>query len=249
MTFVPHWIEGEERPGPWVITVDHAMNGVPPWVGGGDLGLPQADMGRHIAYDIGAKGLAQGLGRLLDSPVVGSTFSRLVIDANRGPKDPTQVMRLYDGTIIPANRAATPGDIARRQAELWEGYHAEVTRLLAARPDAAILAVHSFTPQLRARPPRPWQVGILSTDDRRVADPLLASLQGEADLTVGDNEPYKGHLPGDSVDRHALSQNRLNALLEVRQDLIGDPAGQAAWAQRLAPHFATALSAARQKGE
>ena len=52
---------------------------------------------------------------------------------------------------------------------------------------------------------------------------------------VGDNEPYSGHLPGDSIDRHALRDGRPNVLIEVRNDLIEEVDGQIAWADRLAP--------------
>ena len=99
-----------------------------------------------------------------------------------------------------------------------------------------IVAVHSFTPCLKGRPPRPWHVGVLYSHlDERLSRALVARLRQEPDLCVGDNEPYSGHLPGDAIDRHALAPGRLNALIEVRNDLIGDAAGQAVWAARLAP--------------
>jgi predicted N-formylglutamate amidohydrolase len=62
---------------------------------------------------------------------------------------------------------------------------------------------------------------------------------------VGDNQPYSGHLPGDSIDRHALQVGRLNALIELRQDLIATPASQEAWADRLAPLLQDAIKEAR----
>jgi len=235
-------MEGETRPGPWVVTCDHATNRVPPEVCGGDLGLPPEDMARHIAYDIGALGVARALGEALNSPVVWSDFSRLVIDPNRGADDPTLVMQLYDGTVIPGNARVDAAEILRRRALLYDPYHAALAGLLAARPGAALLPVHSFTPQLRGRAPRPWHIGVLSAADRRLADPLLSALRSAPDLTVGDNEPYAGHLPGDAVDRHALATGRLNALIEVRQDLITTPAGQHAWAARLVPHLTAALT-------
>ena len=86
-------IIGADRPGRWLITCDHARNAVPGWLGG-DLGLPPADMARHIAWDVGAWGVAQALAAALDSPCIGAAFSRLVIDPNRGLDDPTLVMKL-----------------------------------------------------------------------------------------------------------------------------------------------------------
>jgi predicted N-formylglutamate amidohydrolase len=235
-------IDGEDRPGPWLVTCDHASNRVPDWVNGGTLGIPDADMARHIAWDVGAAGVARALGRLLDSPVILSDFSRLVIDPNRGEDDPTLVMQLYDGTIIPANRHLATERVEERLDRLYRPYHAAYARLAALRPDRVIVAMHSFTPCLRGRPPRPWHVGVLYSHlDDRLSKPLIARLQAEPDLCVGDNEPYSGHLPGDAIDRHALRLGRLNTLVELRNDLIETPAGQAHWAARLAPILRVAL--------
>ncbi|MGB1207693.1 MAG: N-formylglutamate amidohydrolase [Paracoccaceae bacterium] len=231
-------IIGATRPGRWLITCDHASNAVPQDLGG-TLGLPDADMQRHIAYDIGAAGVAQALGKALNSPVIMSRVSRLVIDPNRGHTDPTLVMQIYDGTVIPGNRSADQAERARRIAAYYQPYHDALARL-AARPDTAICAIHSFTPQLRGRPSRPWHIGILHAHDARLSTPLIQSLQAEPDLCVGENEPYMGHLPGDSVDKHALAFGRHNTLIELRNDLIETPQQQTAWATRLAPHLTAA---------
>ena len=229
-------IDGEHRPGRWLVTSDHASTRVPDWVAGGNLGIPAEDMGRHIAWDVGAAGVALALGRLLDSPVILSDFSRLVIDPNRGEDDPTLVMKLYDGTIIPANRHITAAGVEERLDRLYRPYHAAYARLAALRPDRVIVAVHSFTPCLRGRAPRPWHVGVLYSHlDERFSKPLIARLQAETDLCIGDNEPYSGHLPGDAIDRHALRLGRHNTLIEIRNDLIGTDEAQAHWAARLAP--------------
>ena len=125
MTEMPFFTLGEDRPSRWLVTCDHAANHVPDWVAGGDLGIEPADMARHIAYDVGAAGLARALGRHLDSPVICSDFSRLVIDPNRGEDDPTLLMRLYDGTVIPANRHADAAERERRLQRLYRPYHRE----------------------------------------------------------------------------------------------------------------------------
>jgi predicted N-formylglutamate amidohydrolase len=233
------YIEGAQRPGPWLITCDHATNRVPAWVGP-DLGIAPQDMARHIAYDVGAKGLALALGQALDSPVICSDFSRLVIDPNRGEDDPTLVMKLYDGTIIPANRHAGPDQVEERLARLYRPYH---NALAALAPGRVICAMHSFTPCLKGRAPRPWHVGVLYSHlDERLSRPLIARLNGESDLCIGDNEPYSGHLPGDAIDMHALQPGRLNTLIELRNDLIATAQAQQAWALRLAPILRAALA-------
>lgn len=249
---VPYEVFGLNRGSRVIISCDHASNRVPPCVGKGDLGLPPRDMERHIAYDIGAEGVARALGDALDSPVIVTRFSRLVIDPNRGEEDPTLLMRLYDGTIIPANRYADETEKARRLDAFHRPFHGALAQLMTSREDPVLVPIHSFTPQLVGRSPRPWQIGVLSAADRRLADALITTLQSPdfanwvqeisgTPLCIGDNEPYAGHLPGDSVDRHALSQGHHNALIEIRNDLIATEAQQRAWAARLAPLLTRAL--------
>ena len=166
MTYTPFFVHGADRPARWLITCDHATNHVPPFAGGGDLGLPREDMERHIAYDVGAYEVSKLLGEMLDAPVVASNFSRLVIDPNRGEDDPTLLMKLYDGTIIPANRHAGEAELKERLENCYRPYHRALARL-AERPRTVIVSVHSFTRQLRGRPPRPWEIGILFPEGER----------------------------------------------------------------------------------
>ena len=240
MTYHPFSIIGLERKSRWLVTCDHAANTVPPDLGG-TLGLPEADMARHIAYDVGAAGVAQALAEALDGTAILSNFSRLVIDPNRGEDDPTLLMRLYDGSIIPGNRHADAAERDRRLDAYWRPYHAALAELAARRDDTVIVSVHSFTRQLRSRPSRPWHVGILHAWDARLSDPLIARLAAEPDLTVGRNQPYPGHLPGDAIDRHALQHGRMNTLIELRNALIEDAEHQRHWGRRLAPILQAAL--------
>lgn len=226
------------QPGSRVLLLcDHASNAVPPLVEGG-LGLSEAEMGRHIAYDIGARGVTLGLARRLGAEALLTRFSRLVIDPNRGEDDPTLVMRLYDGTVVPGNRHPTAAEVERRLARLHRPYHdavdAALDRVIAGGETPAIVSIHSFTPQLKGRPPRPWQVGILWHRDGRLARPLMARLRAEG-LCVGDNEPYSGELEGDTLSRHGTKRELPHVLIEVRQNLIATPEGEEAWAARLAP--------------
>ncbi|SEO75377.1 Predicted N-formylglutamate amidohydrolase [Salinihabitans flavidus] len=236
MTYQPYTIDGAGRVSRWLITCDHAANTVPEAVNGGDLGLDPADMQRHIAHDIGAKAVSLLLGEMLEAPVICSNFSRLVIDPNRGEDDPTLIMQLYDGTIIPGNRTLDAAERERRLEAYYRPYHKALEDLAARREDTVIVAVHSFAPRLNGRAPRPWEVGILHAPwEERFSRALIERLRAEGDLTVGENEPYPGHLPGDSMDCHALRHGRDNTLIELRQDLIADAAGQRHWAGRLAP--------------
>lgn len=238
-----YMIDGADRPGRWLVTCDHATNRVPEWICGGDLGLRPEDMQRHIAFDPGAAGVARALADELNSPALLSHFSRLVIDPNRGEDDPTLLMRLYDGTVIAANRHAGPEERLRRLDTLYRPYHAAYARLAARRKDSVIAAVHSYTPRLRGRAPRPWQIAILySPRDDRLARPMIDRLRAEPDLSVGENQPYSGHLPGDSVDRHALAHGRPNILIELRNDVIATADAQRHWARRIAPVMEAVLA-------
>ena len=235
-------ITGQDRPSRWLVTCDHACNAVPMPLDP-SLGIAPQDMARHIAYDIGARGLAMRLAARLDAPMIESTFSRLVIDPNRGEDDPTLVMKLYDGTIIPANRHVDAAEIRRRIETLHRPYHTAYETLAARRSDTVICAIHSFTPQLKGRATRPWQAAVLySPKDTRLALPLIAALRA-AGIVTGDNQPYVGHLDGDSIDAHALQTGRPNVLIEVRNDLIAQEDGQIAWADLLAPMLRETLNA------
>ena len=223
-----------------VLICDHASNRVPESVHGGDLGLGPADMGRHIAYDIGARGVTLALAESLRAHAVLSTFSRLVIDPNRGEDDPTLVRKIYDGSIVPGNRHVGPAELRQRLSDWYLPYHGAVAatldRVEASGAVPMLISIHSFTPQLRDGAPWPWHIGILwDGEDGRLAHPILSELSAEPDLCIGDNEPYIGKFWGDSVDRHASGRGLPNLVIEIRQDLIGTESGQAAWAARLAP--------------
>jgi len=221
-----------------LIVCDHAANAIPP--GYGTLGLPREALERHIAYDIGAADVTRALAAELGAPAVLSTFSRLMIDPNRGLDDPTLVMRFSDGAIVPGNAGADAPEIARRGARFWAPYRDEIAAtadaMLATGEPPAIVSIHSFTAVMRGAA-RPWKVGVLWDTDGRLPHPLIEALAAEPDLApeeVGDNEPYDGALAGDTIDAIATSRGLANALIEIRQDLIAEKAQAHAWAQRLA---------------
>jgi predicted N-formylglutamate amidohydrolase len=217
-----------------LIICDHAANAVPAEYG--DLGLPAAEFHRHIAYDPGAAAVTRMMASRLGAPAVLSTFSRLLIDANRGEDDPTLIMKLSDGAVVPGNAAVDGDERARRIRRFHAPYHAEIAATLAQMRATgvvpAIFSVHSFTPIWRGAR-RPWHAGVLWDKDPRFALPLIDALREDASLVVGDNEPYAGALKNDTLNRHATVAGLTHALIEVRQDLIADEAGVAAWSERL----------------
>ncbi|MEI6559865.1 MAG: N-formylglutamate amidohydrolase [Rhodospirillaceae bacterium] len=222
---------------PLLLVCDHASRRVPAALG--RLGLDEAASALHIASDIGAAGVTRRLSARLDAAALLAGYSRLVIDLNRGLDQPTLIAESSDGIAIPGNCGLTPGARSARIEALYRPWHRAVAselRRLDGRGGGApaiLLGIHSFTPEMNGRA-RPWQVGVLWDDPCRLARPLMAALAGQG-LTVGDNEPYTARNPsGGTLETHGLQTGRPGVSVEIRQDLIADAAGQAAWAGRLA---------------
>ncbi len=230
---------------PFLLCVDHAGRAVPASLG--RLGLPEHEFERHIAWDIGALGVAAHLASLLDAPVVAQAYSRLVIDCNRKPGHPTSIAPRSDGTVVPANLDLDgPARDARRDA-IFAPYQAALDAALDARQAAGrrsvLVAVHSFTPVMSGRS-RPWHAGVLYNHDPRYGRALLALLEAEGDIVVGNNEPYAlSDLDDYTVPVHGEGRDLLHAELEIRQDLIAEADGQRAWAERLSRLLPAALDA------
>ncbi len=228
------WIEGSRGVG-LLLLCDHASNALPPRHG--TLGLPEAQLARHIAYDIGAAAITRRLAERLGAPAVLSCFSRLLIDPNRGADDPTLVMRLSDGAIVPGNARVDAAEIAHRLERYWRPYRAAVRAAIDALSrdgsTPVVVSVHSFTERWKGVP-RPWEIGVLWDADDRFAAPLMAGLRA-AGFLVGDNEPYDGALEGDTLDEEVTRPGLAGLLIEVRQDLVADEASARAIADRIAP--------------
>jgi len=217
-----------------LLLCDHADNAFPP--GYGTLGLPAAQLERHIAYDPGAAGITRFMAEMLGAPAVMTRYSRLLIDPNRGEDDPTLIMRISDGAIVPGNANLTEAEMAKRIDLYYRPYHSAVDAIIDAMTKAGkppvIFSIHSFTEDWRGWL-RPWHAGILWDKDPRLAIPLVNGLREDQSLVVGDNEPYAGALRGDCIFKHATIRGLANALVEVRQDLIRDASGQTLWAAKL----------------
>jgi predicted N-formylglutamate amidohydrolase len=234
--------QAEAPPGPLLFVCDHASNALPKAYG--TLGLEAGDFAAHIASDIGAATATRTLARAFGAPAVLAKWSRLLIDLNRGPDDPTLVMKLSDGRIIPGNRAANAKEIAHRLAEFHAPYHAAIEQRLAQARAAGhvpvVISMHSFTPVWKGFK-RPWDVGVLWDRDARLARPLMRRL-AEAGFVVGDNEPYSGELENDCLYQHGTMHGLPHVLIEMRQDLVATPEAAEAFALRLKPVIERALA-------
>ncbi len=228
---------------PFLLTGDHAGNRIPASLG--DLGVPAADRERHIGWDIGVRGLGERLAGLLDAVFIHQEYSRLVIDCNRDPDARDAIPEMSDGTPIPGNQGLSRPDREARIDALHRPYQQRIGELIAIREasgmETILVALHSFTPALGDGAARPWQVGILHwRGDTAFARRLLQVLAKPGDLVVGDNQPYQMDGIDHSVPLHAFERGLPYAELEIRQDLIGDAAGQEVWADRLADALRTA---------
>jgi predicted N-formylglutamate amidohydrolase len=226
-----------------IFLCDHASNALPD--GYGTLGLEQGAFATHIACDIGAVDVTRTLAKAYGAPAILARWSRLLIDLNRGAGDPTLVMKLSDGRIIPGNRHADAAEIALRLAKFHEPYHGAIAAQIAAARAAGIvptlLSMHSFTPVWKGER-RPWEVGVLWDRDARLAKPLIVAFT-RAGFAVGDNEPYSGELEGDCLYVHGTMNGLPHVLIEIRQDLIATPEAARAFARRLKPILDEALAA------
>jgi predicted N-formylglutamate amidohydrolase len=234
-----------------LLLADHAGNQVPAELGA--LGLPAEESARHIAFDIGIEPLARRLAALLDAPALLNHCSRLVIDPNRRPGEPSSIPETSDGTLVPGNRGLDPAARTDRVRRFFLPWHRAIARRVAERRRAGIvpvlLSLHSFTPRLRGGPERPWQVGVLWRGDDRLARPMLEALRARGDLVVGDNEPYSGKDAfGYTVEFHAQRTRLPHLMLELRQDQIADEPGALAWAELLAGHLRPLLAEAGRLG-
>jgi len=227
-----------ERDGPssFFIVCDHAGRLIPRALG--MLGLTDGDLARHIAWDIGAAGVARRLAAALGAHAVLQRYSRLVIDCNRPLSAPDSIAARSERTDVPGNRDVEAAAAQARAQAVFHPYHDEIRAALdrrAARGQPTVLiAVHSFTP-VYLDVPRAWHAGVLYHRDARLAHTLLAALRAGGELVVGDNQPYTASAHTDySIIEHGERRGFPYVELEIRQDLIADEQGQTAWAQRLA---------------
>ena len=228
---------------PLVLLGDHAGRAIPSQLG--QLGLPEAELDRHIGWDIGIAGLGMVLSARLDALLIRQTYSRLVIDCNRGLGRPGSIAEISDGTIVPANQGLTPADVAARQDAVFHPYHARIAAELDARAvegrPTVLVSLHSFTPVMGA--PRPWRFGVLHRNDSAFSRAMLAALRRREGDAVGDNQPYSMDGTDFTIPNHADPRGLDYLELEVRQDLIETADQQADIARIVAAALTDALAA------
>ncbi|CAM4232761.1 N-formylglutamate amidohydrolase [Serratia silvae] len=229
-------VELPQATSPFLLLCDHAGQAIPKRLG--DLGLASGDIDRHIGWDIGALAVSRLLAQRLNATLIHQHYSRLVIDCNRTPGIASSIPLVSEFTPIPGNQGISAAEAVAREQEIFQPYHQAINHTLAARrvnnQPCAVIALHSFTPVFKGDA-RPWQVGLLFNRHPQFALLLADLLRAEGDLQVGINEPYAMTDATDyTLPVHAERHELPYVGIEIRQDLIGDSAGQAAWAARFA---------------
>jgi len=224
---------------PFLLTSDHFGRALPKSLG--DLGLSESELTRHIAWDIGIAAVARTLSERLNAHLIAQRYSRLVIDCNRPFSSPSSIPLISEATTIPGNEGLTRQAIEARRREVFDPYHGRITEVIERRAASGLptvlVSLHSFTP-VYAGIKRPWHVGTLYQRDTRLPPLLLKALRAQTDLVVGDNEPYAVSNETDyTIPVHGEARGLMNTGIEIRQDMIGDEAGQAEWSERLANIF------------
>ena len=242
---------GVEKPAgrsPILFISDHAGRVIPQRLG--TLGLEAPDLDRHIACDLGIYEVTTRMAAALDATYVFQRYSRLVIDCNRRARDAQSIVAESDGTIVPGNQDLDAAERLRREREILEPYHNEIDRVFADRTarrrPTAVFCMHSCTDRLRRDAvQRPWHIGVIADKDWRIGDPLIELLEAETEFRIGRNQPYSVNMAADyTVPLHCEARGVPYVEIEIRQDLIGDEAGQAAFARRLADIFPRAVAKA-----
>ena len=233
----PAFLEYSSQGGsPFIVVVDHAGARIPRRLE--NLGLPAAELKRHIAWDIGALGVARRVAAAVDAPLVAQNYSRLVIDCNRDPKVASSIPHISETSEIPGNINLSAADIAARRAAIFDPYHLRIRELiderLAANRPTIVVAQHTMT-DIYKSVRRSMHAAVLYNRDRRFAGLVLDMLRRETHLNVADNEPYFVSDETDyTIPHHAEARSLPYVEIEIRQDLVSDDAGQAEWAARIA---------------
>jgi len=222
----------EEGRSPFVLICEHAANTMPKALG--TLGLADAELTRHIAWDIGAEKVGRLLSRLMDAPLLLQRYSRLAYDCNRPPESPDSIPEMSELTAIPGNRKLSAEDRLARAREIYRPFHDGVSAVLDRRAAGGqrslVVSIHSFTPVYKGKP-RSVELGILHDRDTTLSAKLIKSFPN---VDARLNEPYG---PKDGVlhtlNLHGFARGLQHAMIEIRNDLVSTERGQDEWAQRL----------------
>ncbi|MFQ5544708.1 MAG: N-formylglutamate amidohydrolase [Acidiferrobacterales bacterium] len=239
-------VERPDSTSPYLFVCDHAGNRIPRKLG--KLGIQDKDLVRHIAWDVGARGLAEEFARRFDATLVKQVYSRLVIDCNRPLDAETSIVKISEGTVVPANQDPSREEGEARRREIFQPYHDTIASIidqrLTKKQSTILLAIHSFTPVYHGES-RPWHISLLYNRDARLANLFLELLAEDETLCVGDNQPYSvDDFTDYTLPVHGERRGIPYLLFEMRHDMIETEENQYRWAHRLAHSLERALERA-----
>ena len=227
--------QNQEKSRYWVLTCEHAAKRIPREYRG--LGLARSQVADHIGWDIGARDVQRVLARDLPAAAVYSSVSRLLVDPNRRPDEPSLIPSESDGICIPGNQHLTKSERRSRLSQWHAPYHARVDATLARAcrrypGQVRLLSIHSFTPIMGGRR-RNFDIGVLFDAHVPLARAFGRALK-RLGLRVRYNEPYSGY---DGLiyaaKRHGEAHDVPYVELEINNVLIRKPAGVARMARLL----------------
>ena len=216
-----------------LLVCEHAGQAVPGALDG--LGLEAGAIDLHVGWDIGAAAVTRAMARELGCTAILQRYSRLVIDCNRPTSAPDAIPQVPDGVPVPGNAGLTEADRKQRIDEIFTPFHDAVTAARSGRR-VLLLSIHSFTPEMRTRPGlRPWDIGFLCRNDTATSQALLDAVAAERpDMKLALNEPYQIDDESDwFVPVHGEGSGLPHSLVEIRNDLVRTPEGQAEMAALL----------------
>lgn len=240
---------------PVLIVCEHASNRIPDHLD--RLGLSDAQLQSHIAWDPGALGVSRALAEILGAPLVNGEISRLVYDCNRPPDAHDAMPVRSEIHDIPGNadlngaklNGANLNQAARneRVEQVYVPFRDTLAQVITDQRPALMVTVHSFTPVYRGTP-RAVELGILHGSDARFAKAMLHDTPRDLACDVRLNEPYAAaDGVAHTLDLHGAGNGILNVMLEIRNDLIATPKTQQSWADRLAPWLTGTLDRLKQE--
>lgn len=219
-----------------LLVCEHASRLLPARLG--SLGLAADVLDQHVAWDPGALAVATRMSAELDAALIYQNFSRLAYDCNRPPEALDAMPARSEIYDIPGNAGLSAADRQARTEAIYLPFRAALARRIAERKaqarETVLVTIHSFTPVYHGVR-REVEIGILHDRDSRLADQMLKRAEASSRYQVRRNEPYG---PADGVTHtlreHGLANGLLNVMIEVRNDLIRDEAGQEVMAGFLA---------------
>lgn len=218
-----------------LLVCEHASNHIPDTYNG--LGLSEDVRTSHIAWDPGAYEVAHLMAEQLDAVLLQQNVSRLVYDCNRPPEVLSSVPSRSEVFEVPGNKALTQKERDDRANRFYFPFKTALTAQLDAYYDKKLspilVTIHTFTPTYFGKK-RDVEIGILHDVDARFANVVSGALKAHSKMNVLENEPY-GPIDGvtHTLAEHALPRDIYNVMIEIRNDLVATPEGQAKIAKLL----------------